>query len=131
MATATPRRALVAHLLTLPAFVFVTANVLKYELGHPWLHDALSPAVEPHGLWNMLLTAAVVGGPTVALTLGLWSVVRVRLRREPGTVTGTISVQLQPAMLGVVGVAGTLLAIIVGHIVAENAACIFGVASAC
>jgi hypothetical protein len=123
---------LLAGALVLPAVVFVAANVLKYGLGMDALSNVLGPFAEPgEGPLNVVVTALVLVGPVVALALVLVPIVRLRLGRSDGTVEATVSLRLEWARLAIALVALGVLAVLAGHIAAENAACWLGAARAC
>lgn len=116
----------------LPAVAFVAANVLKYGLGVDALSNVLGPFAEPgEGPLNVVVTALVLLGPVVALAMVLVPIVRLRLGRADGTVEATVSLRLEWTRLAIALVALAVLAVLAGHIAAENAACWLGNARAC
>jgi hypothetical protein len=123
---------LLAGAFVLPAVVFVTANVLKYGLGVDALSNVLGPFAEPgEGTLNLVVTALVLVGPVVALAMVLLPIVRLRLGRSDGMVEATVSLRLEWARVAIALVAVAVLAVLAGHIAAENAACWVGSARAC
>ncbi|MEX2405702.1 MAG: hypothetical protein WD834_00040 [Actinomycetota bacterium] len=119
-------------MLVLPAALFVTANVLKYGSGVDALSNVLGSFTEPgEGATNVSVTALVLVGPAIALAIALMPIVRLRLGRSDRTVEATVSLQLEWARVAIALVALTVLAVLAGHIAAENAACWLGSARVC
>lgn len=109
-------------ILSLPAVLFVSAQVLKYELGVPFLYDALgflsSPARYP--LYDALSPVIFVGGTLAAVVLNAWMVLRVAVRREDDMLVGTLTLTPKVANLSIVVLAGLVLLILVTYLVVEN-----------
>jgi hypothetical protein len=123
---------LLAAALVLPAVAFVTANILKYGLGVDALSNVLGSFAEPgDGAWNVVVTALALVGPVVALAIVLLPIVRLRLGRSDGMVEATVSLRLEWARVAIALVAIAVLAVLAGHIAAENAACWLGTAVRC
>jgi hypothetical protein len=123
---------ILAGVLVLPAVVFVAANVMKYGLGVDALSNVLGSFAEPgEGAWNVMVTALVLVGPVIALAMVLLPIVRLRLGRSDGTVEATVSLRLEWARVAIALVALAVLAVLAGHIAAENAACWLGAAVRC
>jgi hypothetical protein len=75
----------VGALLTVPAFYFLLASLLKYVLGMPLLFDALQPSFERWGSaeplgWN--INAIMIFGPLIAIGLNVFAVVHADFRKE-------------------------------------------------
>ncbi len=100
MATTVVKRpvasATIGLLLILPVLLFVSASVLKYELGVPLLYDALGFLASPPRLafYDAISPFLFLGGPTLAVLLNLPTIVQVRIQREGGELTG--SFRLRP-----------------------------------
>jgi hypothetical protein len=121
-----------AAALVLPAVAFVAANVLKYGFGVDAVSNVLGRFAEPgEGAFNIVVTALVLLGPVVALTIALLPIVRLRLGRSDGTVEAAVSLRLEWARLAVALVALAALAALAGYLAAENAACWLGSAGMC
>jgi hypothetical protein len=121
-----------AAALVLPAVAFVAANVLKYGFGVDAMSNGLGRFAEPgEGAFNIVVTALVLLGPVVALTIALLPIVRLRLGRSDGTVEAAVSLRLEWARLAVALVALAALAALAGYLAAENAACWLGSATRC
>jgi hypothetical protein len=123
---------LLAAALVLPAVAFVSANVLKYGFGVDAVSNVLGRFAEPgEGAFNLVVTALVLLGPVVALAIALLPIVRLRLGRSDGTVEAAVSLRLEWRRLAIALVALAVLAVLAGHIAAENAACWLGSATRC
>lgn len=121
-----------AAALVLPAVAFVGANVLKYGFGVDAVSNVLGRFAEPgEGAFNIVVTVLVLLGPVVALAIALLPIVRLRLGRSDGTVEAAVSLRLEWARLAIALVALAVLAVLAGHIAAENAACWLGSATRC
>jgi hypothetical protein len=108
-------------LLSIPALVFITANVLKYELGIGFLHDALRPLLEPSGVvGNVAQLAVLFLLPAVAAGMTLWRTARVRFRRTDAALEANMTIRvgwIEAAALALsLGVLGALSL----YLVAEN-----------
>jgi hypothetical protein len=112
--------------LVLPAALFVGANVLKYGLGIDGPYNALGPLTDPPKGTGDLVTVIVLVGPVVGLGVALWPVLGLRFAHPDGEVKATVSLRLRWANIAIAVVALGVLAVLFGHILAENAACWFG-----
>ena len=119
-----PRMTIAAGLALLPALLFVSANVLKYELGVPEVYDALAPIAQPAP--DLVGDAIVLLGPLVALAIVAASAVRVSIQRTAGAVTGSITVAVGWPVIAFGAASLSLLAVMGGYVVAENLPCILG-----
>ena len=116
----------------LPAVAFVAANVLKYAFGVGALSEVLGPFAEPgEGAMNVVVTTLVLVGPVLAVAIALVPILRLRLGRSDGTVEAAVSLRLEWARVAIALVALAVLAVLAGHIAAENAACWLGSATRC
>jgi hypothetical protein len=108
-------------LFTLPAIVFVAANVLKYELGLPSVYEFLQPVLEPGPVaLQALRDVLVVVGPLAGLALSLLAVARARASRRGDTVVASVAVRLRPGHLLVAGLALAVLAGMGLYLFVEN-----------
>ena len=107
--------------LTVPSVIFVSSNVLKYELGVGFLHDALRPVVAPRSEpANALLALAVMGLPLLAVALTFWRTARIRFRRKESLLETNVTLRVG-WLEGITLVAGLgALTIIFLHFVAEG-----------
>ena len=121
-----------AALFALPAALFVAANVLNSSFHVAWLFEALGPFADPgRGLADGVVTTVVLFGPVVAIALAVWPLVRLRWSRARGSIEATIAMSFAWPNVVVAGVALGLVAVLLGHVAAENVACWFGNARAC
>ncbi len=107
--------AIVGAVLVAPTALFVTASILKYQLGVPFLYDSLGGAIEV-----MDSPFVILGGLLAALALNLWPVLRVSVKREPDAFVGTVTVRPQVWNVAVLGLSTVLLATIMVYLVMEN-----------
>ena len=114
--------ATIGLLLILPVLLFISASVLKYELGVPLLYDALGFLASPPRLafYDAISPFLFLGGPTLAVLLNLPAILHVRIQREGGKLTG--SFQLRPRALNaaVVATGLVLLGILLAYLVVEK-----------
>lgn len=124
------RRASVAALV--PAALFVAANILKYQLGLPALYDAIFGHVYGISeLREVVVNAAVVGGPPLAVALAVLSSVRFDIHMDGGAVTGHIDLKIERTAQLVIAAALVLTGIIGAYLVAENLPCLTGAQRVC
>jgi hypothetical protein len=125
-----PRRLIVAAILVVPATIFVGANVLQYGLGLDGAAAWLDPAFDVPVLGN-LLVVVIVGGPLVAFLLALSWLVPIQLVPDGDAYQVKVRIRLDPLAIGIAAVSLGVGGILAGHLVAENLACVIGVASRC
>lgn len=120
------RRRMVAILgavAALPAAVIVVSGLVYIFGGNPAAEQALdSTLFDPQGfVYRVLLhPVTVLGGLAVALALNLIPLLRIRLDRQPGNLTGTLAVRLRSAHLAVAALALGLFAVILAYAFTEN-----------
>lgn len=107
--------ALVGAVLLLPALLFVSASVLKFQLGAPFLYDTFEGVIR-----TIDSPVVIVGGLVAAALLNLWPTLRLSLKREPEAVVGTVTVRPYWSNLAVVGTSVLFLGIILAYLVVEN-----------
>jgi hypothetical protein len=126
------RRLVWAVVLLAPAVVFVTASILQYGAGVPKAADWFNPLFTLKGV-ELITTTWVVGGPVVAFLLAASRVFPIRLVRDDDEETWDIRLRVRidwPAIM--IGGASLLYGgFLIGHLLAENAACMIGVRSMC
>ena len=108
-------------LLVFPLY-FVAANILKYELGIPWLAVPLEFVYVHQGISNLASPFVLLGSLVLALAINLPSVVRIGIRREVDSIISTLAVKARWGNLAVVGFSGFLLTTLLGYVVLENIA---------
>lgn len=115
------RIVLFALLLCLPSLVFVTANVLAFELGLPGIYDALEPAIAPASdLFESLVALVVVLGPLAALALIAVDLLRAGVDRRVDGAVLRVEIRLAWRHLTVAGLAICLLGAIGLYLFLEN-----------
>jgi hypothetical protein len=118
--------------LVAPAIVFVTANILRYNLGVAGPYRALEPVLAPGGgLMDWVLGLVVILGPMTAFTLAVSPMVRFRIERRGEDLVGTLTVRWRPALFAVAIVSAIVLAVIGSYLVAENLPCVLGLKASC
>ena len=123
---------LVAAALTLPALLFVTANVLKYGVGAGGLSDVLGPFAEPgDGVADVLVSLFVIAGPMLALAIALAPIVHVRFGHIEETIEAKVSLQPEWPRVAIAIVSLAVLGVLGAYLVTENADCWFGAAVRC
>ena len=103
--------AAIGLILALPAVLFVSLNVLKYELG-------LLPGIEVAPLHPALLLGSALG----ALLLNVWAVLEVRLEQREDRVWLMLGFANRPWNWAVLALAGLFLSLLLAYAVVENAA---------
>jgi hypothetical protein len=125
------RRLVWAVVLLAPAVVFVTASVLQYGVGVPNAADWLNPLFTIKGV-ELISTTWVVGGPVVAFLLAASRVFPIRLvRDEDDTWEIRLRVRFDWPAITIAGVSLLYGGFLIGHLLAENAACMIGVKATC
>jgi hypothetical protein len=125
------RRLVWAVVLLAPAVVFVNGSALQYGVGVTGAADWFNPVFTTGGL-RQVATVWIVAGPLVAFLLAASRVFPIRLVREAGD-TWEIRLRVRvdwPAIL-VASVALLYGGFLIGHLVAENMACLIGVKATC
>jgi len=102
-------------LLILPALLFMTASVLKYELGVPFLYDGVEPL-----LGRLDSPVVLLGGLLSAAVINILAVVRLDCRREAERLVGTIAIETRGFNLIVLGISALLLGGLLGYLFLEN-----------
>lgn len=120
-------RFVLAALLLIPALLFVPANFLRYEAGHPFLADVLDRVLWPEAAWlQVLRDVLVMFGPVLAVALSGLSVLRVKLGRELGRLVGTVTLDLRWGYLAMLAMGAMLVAVLGAYFVVENWECLTG-----
>ncbi len=114
--------ATIGLLLIVPALLFVSASLLKYELGVPLLYDSLGFLASPPrlGLYNILSPFLFLGGPTLAVLLNLPAILHVRIEQQGGELTGSFRLRPRGLNAAVVATGLVLLGILLAYLVVEN-----------
>ena len=109
-------------LVSAPLF-FVTASLLKYELGIGFLFDPLEALFADPGrqhVFNLVSPVVFLGGLGLALVLNAYAVVRLNVSREDGVIVGTVRLRTRFWNIAVAGVSLLLLVTLVAYFFAEN-----------
>jgi hypothetical protein len=109
-------------LLLAPLF-FVTASLLKYELGIGFLFDPLEAILSEPGrryVFNLVSPVVFLGGLILALVLNAYAVLRLNVGREEGAIVGTVRLEVRLWNIVVAAVSLMLLVTLVGYFFAEN-----------
>ena len=103
--------AIIGFLTAIPAILFVTLNVLKYELG-------LLPAIEIAAIHPAIL----LGGGMAAVLLNAWSILEFRISRQGRQIWLSFGFTNRPWNIMVLGLSGTFLFALIGYVILENIA---------
>jgi hypothetical protein len=109
-------------LLSAPLF-FVSASLLKYELGIAFLFDPLEALLSEPGrrqMFNLISPVVFLGGLGLALALNAHAVLRLNVGKEDGTIVGTVRLEVRFWNILVVAASLLLLVTLVGYFFAEN-----------
>jgi hypothetical protein len=109
-------------LLSAPLF-FVSASLLKYELGIAFLFDPLEALLSEPGrrqMFNLISPVVFLGGLGLALALNAHAVLRLNVGKEDGTIVGTVRLEVRFWPILVVAASLLLLVTLVGYFFAEN-----------
>jgi hypothetical protein len=106
----------VGLLLVLPTTLFIINNVMVYGLHLSGPFDGLVRLVES----SRPIEYALVVAPFAALLLAALPIVGVRIAREAGSVSGTLSVETRVLNLVVGLLSGVLCALLVAYWISEN-----------
>ena len=89
--------AVVGFVLILAPLYFVSASLLEFGLGVGFLFDPLETFLSVAGrraVFNAVSPFVFLGGLCLALALNTYAVVRLDVRREAGTLVGTVRLKL-------------------------------------
>jgi hypothetical protein len=125
-----PRRLFIAVVAVLPAVVFLASSVLQYGLDISGAATWMDPLFDTTGL-RLLAIGVVLLGPAMAAVLALSWLLPLRWTRNEDAWELRIRVRVDPVAIAIFLVALACGAILYGHIAAENAACLIGLASRC
>lgn len=114
--------------LVAPGLLFVTASVLKFELGVRFLYDVtFRPVFGLHSTpLELLVNAILVFGPVVALGIMAAASMRVGLKQDGDAFQGTIAIRMTKMQIVVATFTVLVLASLAGYLVLENLACWVG-----
>jgi hypothetical protein len=124
------RRLVLAAIAVAPSAVFIAANVVQYGLGIRGAADWLNPLFETPGI-GWLVTGIILAGPIVCFLLAASRLLPIRLRRDGDAWEVRLRVRADVWALVLVGVSALVGGILAGHVLAENLACMLGIAAGC
>jgi len=117
------RLAVVGLALLLAPLYFVTASLLKYELGIGFLFDPLEAFLSVAGrrvVFNVISPFVFLGGLSLALALNIYAIARLNVSKEDGTIVSTVRIKLGLWNLAVAALSILLLATLSGYAFLEN-----------
>jgi hypothetical protein len=115
--------AVIGFVLLFAPLFFVSASLLKYELGVGFLFDPLEAVLSVAGrreVFNLVSPVVFLGGLGLALALNVYAVARFHLGREDGTIVSTVRVTPRLWNIVVAVVSVLLLVTLVGYAFFEN-----------
>lgn len=113
-------------LLTIPAFCFFLAAILKFELNTPGLYDAIEPALLAMGLrdnFGFNINLLILFGPVLALLLNVLSVLHIRFETTTEKIDCRVSINKNWKNLAVVFLSANVLLILFAYLFVENCNC--------
>jgi hypothetical protein len=117
------RLAVVGSVLLLAPLYFVSASLLKYELGIGFLFDPLETLLSVAGrrdVFNMVSPFVFLGGLSLALALNVYAIARLNVSREAGTLVSTVRLKLNLSNIAVAAVSVLLLVTLLGYAFLET-----------
>ena len=117
------RLAVVGFVLLLAPLYFVSASLLKYELGIGFLFDPLEAFLSVAGrrvVFNVISPFVFLGGLSLALALNIYAIARLNVSKEDGTIVSTVRIKLGLWNLAVAALSILLLATLLGYAFLEN-----------
>ena len=124
------RRLVVAAIAVAPSVVFLAANVVQYGLGVRGAADWLNPIFREAGV-GWIVTGIILAGPIVCFLLSASRLLPIRLRRDGDAWEVHLRIRADVWALALVAVSALAGGILAGHLLAENLACMIGVAAGC
>jgi hypothetical protein len=109
-------------LLVAPLY-FVSASILKYEMGIGLLFDPLEALLSEPGrrqVFNLVSPVVFLGGLILALVMNARAVLRLNIGREDGAIVSTVRLQARFWNIAVTAVSLLLLVTLLGYFFAEN-----------
>ncbi len=108
--------------LFMPALLFASASILKYELGLPFLYDHLGFLARTQSvpIYHAVSPFLFLGGPLVAAILNVAHIFRLNVEREGDEVVSTISLRPRAWNVAVIATSSVVFAILTTYVVVEN-----------
>ena len=112
----------IGFVLLLPALLFVSASVLKYELGVAFLYDNLGFLSNPQSLplYNTISPALFLGGPLLAAALNIGAIMRLTTHKDGDFIVCTIKVKAELLNIAIAATSSLLLVTLIGYLIVEN-----------
>ncbi len=112
----------IGFVLLLPALLFVSASVLKYELGVAFLYDKLGFFSNPQSLplYNTISPALFLGGPLLAAALNIGAIVHLTIHKHGDSIIGTVNVKTRLLNIVIAATSSLLLVTLIGYLIVEN-----------
>ena len=112
----------IGFVLLLPALLFVSASVLKYELGVAFLYDNLGFLSNPQSLplYNTISPAVFLGGPLLAAALNIEAIMRLTTHKDSDSIVCTINVKAKLLNIAIAATSSLLLVTLIGYLIVEN-----------
>ena len=118
---------LLAVALLVPAVLFVTVNLLRYQVGVAQPYDTLSPLWSTGvGAYQLAFNATVLLGPVIAMTIAAVAVLRVRFARTNAGSNVAMTIRRRWPEIGVLAFGAALVGVMGIYLIAENLPCIRG-----
>ena len=124
------RRLFLAAIAVAPSAVFVAANVLQYGLGVRGAADWMNPLFQQPAI-GWLVTGIILAGPILCFLLAASRLLPIRLVRDGDAWEVRLRVRADIRALVLVGLSAGVGGILAGHLLAENLACMLGIAVGC
>ncbi len=115
--------AVISFLLILPAFYFISASVLKYILGLPYLFDSLEIFYSSREiLWwfNIISPAVFLIGLTSSLLINLFVMFSFKIWKENNTIHSDIIFKPKVVNIIISGISFLSLTVLLSYAVSEN-----------
>lgn len=117
----------VATLLVLPAILFVSSSLLKYQGGYEAIYDGFFGTVfDQRNSWELPLNLLIVLGPVLALALVGFASTRFGLSRLDGSVEASVVVRMNKWMIATTLASILVLAAMLAYLLLENLPCMVG-----
>ena len=112
----------IGFVLLLPALLFVSASVLRYELGVAFLYDNLGFLSNPQSLplYNTISPAVFLGGPLLAAALNIGAIMRLTTHKDSDSIVCTINVKAKLLNIAIAATSSLLLVTLIGYLIVEN-----------
>lgn len=117
----------VGALLVAPATVLLFAGVLRAQLGFPPLFDVISQ----NPILSLIAATSLFLGAPVAVVLSLLPIMHWSLSRAGRKIATSLVFRPTFLHLVIAGIALFVVAVFIGHLIADEFACIRGIATAC